>query len=252
MREQVIGIYCIENIKNRKKYIGQSQDCMRRMQSHKNMLRKNTHSCIHLQHAWNNNGEVSFEFYMIEECYLDQLNEKEIHYISELNSHSSKNGYNISWGGDANMRGRKHTEEAKEKIRKNHFDNSGENNPNFGKSPSKETRKKNSDAILGEKNYWWGKVKSKEIRDNISKGRLGLYNGENSPLFAKKHKNATSQYYGVHANKTKGYTYWRAEFSYKMEMIRIGNYSSEIDAAIAYDKYVVEHNLPHPLNFPNN
>ena len=50
-KEKICGIYCIENIINHKKYIGQSQNVFRRMYNHKNLLRNNKHHNSYLQNS---------------------------------------------------------------------------------------------------------------------------------------------------------------------------------------------------------
>lgn len=76
---------------------------------------------------------------------LDQLNadiieEDLIYYYKQIGR-----SYNLASGGSVN-RGWKHSDETKEKIRLSHL---GENNSNYGKSPSKETREKISKARKG-------------------------------------------------------------------------------------------------------
>lgn len=98
MRNMIIGIYCIENIINNKKYIGQSKDIQQRYQSHKSKLNKHTHPNKLLQSDWDEYGEDKFIFYEIERCGRDKLNDKEIYYIKFFNTF--ENGYNLSPGGE--------------------------------------------------------------------------------------------------------------------------------------------------------
>jgi group I intron endonuclease len=57
----LIGIYVIENIANRKVYIGRSKDIGSRISSHKHNLRNNIHINKYLQNAWNKYGENNFK-----------------------------------------------------------------------------------------------------------------------------------------------------------------------------------------------
>lgn len=54
------GIYCIENIRNGKKYIGQSINVYYRWKKHKSELNNNTHDNDYLQKAWNKYGSDIF------------------------------------------------------------------------------------------------------------------------------------------------------------------------------------------------
>ena len=65
-RGEMIGIYKIENKVNGKVYVGQSIDIERRWYSHKTQLNGNRHGNVHLQNAWNKNGNNSFEFVIVE------------------------------------------------------------------------------------------------------------------------------------------------------------------------------------------
>ena len=95
----ISGIYCIENIVNGMKYIGQSKDINHRLIQHKSNLKHNRHGNPRLQNAWNKYGINSFKFYILEECDIDDLNEREKFYIRKYNSYS-RQGYNLSEGGD--------------------------------------------------------------------------------------------------------------------------------------------------------
>lgn len=63
-------------------------------------------------------GIENFKFEIIEECELDELDEKENCYIEKYNTyiHAEKsNGYNMTIGGES-TRGYKHSEETKRKM----------------------------------------------------------------------------------------------------------------------------------------
>jgi len=108
----MIGIYKITNKENGKVYIGQSIDIDHRKATHFHDLKRNRSHCRHLQHAFNQNPEA-FEFSLLCECSEDELNDKEIYYISLYDSTNQSKGYNIDKGG--NGAGRM-SEETKKKL----------------------------------------------------------------------------------------------------------------------------------------
>lgn len=103
--ERITGIYKIENLINHKVYIGQSTDIYKRWYNHKNKLRKGNGANIYLQNAYNKYGEDNFKFSIICKCSKEELNEKEIFYISSYNSADRKYGYNFESGGDNKFHG---------------------------------------------------------------------------------------------------------------------------------------------------
>lgn len=142
----IVGIYCIKNKVNNKIYIGQSTDIYGRMRHHKSELRNNHHKNTYLQNSWNKYGEDNFEFYILEECDIDDLDTLERSYISKYNSMNREYGYNRESGGNAK---KKASQETKNKISKNHVDVSGKNNPMYGKKMDRQSIIK----TLSNKNY---------------------------------------------------------------------------------------------------
>lgn len=112
--DDIIGIYKIENIINHKVYIGQSCHINRRFTEHKHTLKTNTCYNHHLQSAWNKYGENAFVFSIIEECKIEELNDREMYWIKSLDSF--KNGYNLNEGGGG-VRGYKMSVESVNKIK---------------------------------------------------------------------------------------------------------------------------------------
>ena len=96
----MVGIYKIENKVNGKVYIGQSIDIKTRWKCHISYLNNNTHNNKHLQSAWDKYGKENFSFNVVEECDVEDLNEREIYWINKYNSYINKNGYNLTLGGD--------------------------------------------------------------------------------------------------------------------------------------------------------
>lgn len=92
----MIGIYKITNIINDKCYIGQSRDIKKRWISHKNVPFNPNCREYHypLYQAIRKYGLENFSFEVIEECLIEELNEKETFWINRYNSSDSNFGYN--------------------------------------------------------------------------------------------------------------------------------------------------------------
>ena len=115
--EKICGIYCIENLVNGKKYVGQSVDVYKRIRGHKNKLNTHKHANSHLQNAWNQYGEENFKFYILEEVPIEVLDDREKYYIKVWNLQNRDFGYNLDSGGNKN---KKQSEETRNKIRELH------------------------------------------------------------------------------------------------------------------------------------
>ena len=109
------GIYLIKNKINDKKYVGQTYNLKYRWNRHRSDLKNNRHHNKHLQNSWNKYGESNFEYMILERCTLENIDDREIYWISFYDS--KNNGYNLANGG-LGCRGYKHTPEQILKMRK--------------------------------------------------------------------------------------------------------------------------------------
>lgn len=135
-KQSISGIYIILHQKSGKIYIGQAQNVSKRWGEHKRALNHNQHINRHLQHAWNKYGAKAFQFKILERCAINQLDEREQHY---LDLYMPKGlCYNINPNAKT-TRGMECSEETKRKI----------SIANTGKSPDKTTRRKLSEAMKG-------------------------------------------------------------------------------------------------------
>lgn len=90
--KKIIGIYGIKNLLNGKMYVGQSKDIKHRWRSHRMELRNNRHINNHLQRAYNKYGEEYFVFGIIEECAIEDMNDREFYWVQYYDTF--KMGYN--------------------------------------------------------------------------------------------------------------------------------------------------------------
>lgn len=153
------GIYIIKNVKSGKVYIGQAQHIRVRWVTHKRKLANNKHDNSHLQRAWNKHGASVFKFQILEYCPIEQLDEREQHY---LDIYMPKGiCYNIAIAVDSPTRGRKLTNEHKQKI------------SNANKNPSAETRARISNANKGKVSPNRGVPLTAETKRKLSESKQG-------------------------------------------------------------------------------
>lgn len=94
--KKMVGIYKIQNKQNGKIYIGQSNDIERRIKEHCYPSRYIQSQCP-IDYAIHKYGKDSFTYEVVEECSIEELNDKETYWIAYYNSITS--GYNCNYGG---------------------------------------------------------------------------------------------------------------------------------------------------------
>ncbi len=143
-------VYIIENIINKKKYIGQSQqlDIKSRWKYHKSCDKRYIGNILY--NAYVKYGVNNFTFKIVCICFDEDTNKYEEEYITKYNT-IYPNGYNLLKGGN----NKKHNEYTKKKL-SDMF--KGTNHPQYGKQKSEE-------AIINQKNglkiYYENKNKDK-------------------------------------------------------------------------------------------
>ena len=167
------GIYCIENTKSNKKYIGQSVNIEDRWRKHISELNNKTHHNDHLQNAWNKYGEDCFKFYVLEYCDISDLDEKERYYIGLYNTTDRDSGYNLQSGGQVSN---SHSDETKKKISESN--KKAYQNKELRKVRSNDALKQWAnpeikEKIMGQNNGMYGKHHSEETRRKMSEKKKG-------------------------------------------------------------------------------
>lgn len=90
----MIGIYKFTNKLTGESYIGQSSNISRRYKEHKSSSGEDTYFHRMLKHY----GFWNFDFEVLEECNQEELDDKEVYYISKFKT-KYPNGYNKDSGG---------------------------------------------------------------------------------------------------------------------------------------------------------
>jgi group I intron endonuclease len=139
------GIYGFLCQSNNKLYIGSSIDLSTRFNNHIKGFKSN----ILLQRAINKYNLQDFYFIIFEYCEPEELLSREQFYLDEI-----KPEFNILKTAGS-LLGYKHTEES---IAKMSEIKTGQNNPNFGITPTAETKALISETKKGENNPMFGKT----------------------------------------------------------------------------------------------
>jgi group I intron endonuclease len=168
------GVYYIRNRFNGKVYVGSgTYSARKRLSWHQWALRKNRHSNIHLQRAWNKDGEKAFVFNVMESCPPEKCLEREQYWIDTFQAADQEYGYNIRKEASSN-RGIPMSQRTREAIRKatvgrkmNARTRMALAKSRTGSEHSPETRRKMAASHRGVK-------LSEEHRQAISEGHKGI------------------------------------------------------------------------------
>ena len=95
--KKTCGIYRIEHKETGKSYVGLSIDIFKRWKEHSNFWQAKAKWSV-IKQALHKHGLENFTFTILEECSKEELNDREIHWIKELDT-QAPNGYNMTAGG---------------------------------------------------------------------------------------------------------------------------------------------------------
>lgn len=154
---KISAIYQIVNITNGNFYIGSTSNIERRKFDHFNDLRKDKHSNLHLQNAYNKYGKENFIFQIVQYLDKDILKNIEQQYLDICVG--QENCYNINKDADRGPVGIPKTEEAKRKM----------SLAKLGRKLSEETRLKMSIAKRGKTSNITGKKWSAESKQKLNR-----------------------------------------------------------------------------------
>jgi len=166
------GIYAVVNTLNERRYVGSSNNILRRCAEHRKLLKAGRHDCPALQNAWNKYGEANFQFITVEVLpEADELSllEREQFYLDTL-----PNLYNacLTAGKPPSTKGRKLRPRSAEHSRKiaeskAHLTDESRNNlrkAQLGKKASEGTRLRMSLRKRGQPSTFKGKTHRPESK----------------------------------------------------------------------------------------
>lgn len=187
MKNHYNCIYMYINKINGKRYIGQTNDFIRRHMEHK----KPSTNEQPIDIAFNKYGADNFEIVILAENLTEeQMNEYEKFFIKRYNTLViNDKGYNIKDGGKEEHWMKYATEDKKEAFKQKCRERRGENHPLYGTKASDEARKNMSKAqkeLAQREDYinpFKGKHHTDETKDRISKTlkENGTCKGANNP-----------------------------------------------------------------------
>lgn len=216
-------LYVYRNIDNNKMYVGQTDNIKRRTSQHKSYVKSGSMELPLLYNAMRSYGIKKFEFIIVDNVEtLEEINYLETTMIILLNSRWKEDGsgwgYNIKHGGNNNemseltkaklsasqklyqethpnpMFGRKHTQEAKDKMSEALIGkNLGENN--------RSSKLTNKDANEIRKLYITTNIKSRDLAKDFNVSQQNILNILNNRTYKIKDNNLIGQLKNTIINK---------------------------------------------------
>jgi hypothetical protein len=258
-------VYIAKNKVNNKVYIGITKRKLeKRIYEHLYFSKLEKYKNIRFYNSINKYGGDKLEWDILYECdTIEELLEKEKYYINLYNSINPEFGYNML--ESSSFKNYKHTQLFKDKL-------------SSIKTDSK--RKKSSSKYIGvvflkKTNQWSSRITINKkltyisnsdseikaaiqydlyiINNNIKKRKRNFNDKElneliveNNITYKEKNSNKTSSYRGVHFNNSS--KKWISQICIDNDIRYIGSFNNEKDAAISYNKYILENNLNYDLN----
>lgn len=248
----MIGIYCIENKINGKKYFGQSIDTKTRLGIHKKNLNMGRHENKRLQEEWNKFGEINFMFFHVLETRKNNSDYLERFFISFFECRNPDKGYNIQSGGKSHSI----SDEGRENMRQASIGRKSTRNGKLRKFVGVTFKYGawESSISIHKKQTYLGRYSTEEdaalAYDIISLRERGkCFNFPKELVQSSKMPSQKSIPISMFLGVTKKGNFYITRILVNYKNIFLGKFESEIDAAKAYDKYIIDHNLNRRLNF---
>lgn len=190
-----IGIYCIKNKINSKRYIGKSKNIERRFSFHRNKLcsdvRDKKQTNRFLFNSVKKYGIENFEFLILEEFYSideDLLKDRELFWMDFYNTCNRDFGYNLRRDSSTNTIMHEDTRKLMSEQ------NTGQSNPNYGNKWTNEQKERMSEIKkkqIQSGMYDW--MQSDEWKQKLSENSKSLWaNKDKKTKMAKKVADAKS------------------------------------------------------------
>lgn len=160
--KKISCIYIIQNLLNKKFYLGSTVDFYKRRNQHMNKLKKNIHHSKYLQNSVNLHGIENFEINIFQYCFSEETIQLEQYYLDLYNPE-----YNVSKDASCPMGGRKHSKETLLKF-KSRIQPKGELNHNWGRKHTEEFCENKRKARIGYKHSFETKIKMKETAKKLN------------------------------------------------------------------------------------